>query len=64
MKYKINGGLYGPVKVGGDGDWYESEGDDEACGNCGAPHGEYHFGGCDIERNLLLWQQLISRLYQ
>lgn len=59
MKYKIDGKLYDPIKVGDAGDW--SEGDENAfCGDYGAKYGEQHLTGCDVERCPVCGLQLIS----
>jgi Zn-finger nucleic acid-binding protein len=50
MKYKINGKLYDPIPLGGDGDWGENCDDNLTCGDCGVPMGENHLANCDIER--------------
>jgi hypothetical protein len=58
MKYRHNGKLYDPIRVGETprGDWCD-EGD---CGDCGAKQGEYHTEGCDIERCPVCHTQLLS----
>lgn len=61
MKYRINGKLYNPIKMGDPDDWYEYETDpNTTCGDCGVMLGEQHLGGCDIERCPACHGQLIS----
>ncbi len=60
MKYKIDGKLYEPIKMGDDGDWYENGDDDETCGDCGIPMGDYHLPNCDIERCPVCGGQFLS----
>jgi predicted Zn-ribbon and HTH transcriptional regulator len=63
MKYRINGKLYDPIKMGDPVDWYEEAVLDDitvTCGDCGVHMGEQHLNGCDIERCPACHGQLIS----
>ena len=46
--YMIRGRRFEPIKVGDPGDFYEGEGEDVICGDCGAHFGQYHHLRCDL----------------
>ena len=58
MKYRIDGELYDPIKVGDVGDF--GEGEEENCGDCGAEYGQQHYTGCDCERCPVCGLQLLT----
>ena len=47
--YYHGGKKYERFKVGDEGDFYEGDGENIRCGDCGAKYGHYHHDGCDCE---------------
>jgi len=55
-----DGKQYERFRVGEPGDFYEDDGDNALCTDCGAKHGHYHHPGCDCEICPICGGQLLS----
>ena len=60
LAVRVGGVDYTPIKVGGEGDFFEGDNHDVRCGDCGAKYGHYHHPGCDCERCPVCGGQMIG----
>lgn len=53
----VEGKYYDRIKYGEEPGWEDAEG---RCHDCGCMPGQFHYGGCDVERCPVCGMQLIS----